>query len=81
MEPTTAGGLLLILGAFALWKGSLIWSTAIYFFADIMWVIIAYEKGDIFGTITVSIGMFLGLLVWVKSHRGVFVKELHSSPR
>lgn len=77
LEPGTIGGLLLIAGAWALYKGSLIWSVAIYFFADIMWLILAYEAGDTFGSIAVGIGMLLGLLVWIKTHRGTFVKNLH----
>ena len=77
IEPGTIGGLLLIVGAYALYRGSLLWSVGLYFFADTMWVWLAYKQGDIFGTITISIGMLLGLLVWIKSHRGEFVKDLH----
>lgn len=77
-EPGTIGGILLILGAYALYKGSLRWSVGIYFFADIMWVILAYKQGDLFGTVAISIGMILGLLVWYKSHKGDFVRDLHA---
>jgi hypothetical protein len=76
MNPGLIGGLLLIAGAFALYRGSLLWSVGLYFFADIMWVWLAYEQGDIFGTAAISLGMLLGLMVFIKSHRGEFVKDL-----
>jgi hypothetical protein len=78
MGPGTIGGLLLILGAYALYRGNLMWSVGLYFFADTMWVWLAYKQGDIFGMITISIGMLFGLLVFLKSHRGEFVKDLRA---
>lgn len=81
IEPGTIGGLLLIAGAFALYKGSLLWSVGLYFFADTMWVWLAYKQDDIFGTITISLGMFFGLLVFMKSKRGEFVKDLHTESK
>jgi hypothetical protein len=76
MEPGTIGGLLLIAGAFALWKGSLLWSVGLYFFADVMWVWLAYKQQDYFGVFAISLGMLFGFLVWLKSQRGEFVKNL-----
>jgi hypothetical protein len=78
MEPGTLGGLLLIAGAFALYRGSLLWSVGLYFFADTMWAWLAYKQGDVFGTFAISLGMLFGLLVFIKSHRGEFVKNLHT---
>jgi hypothetical protein len=78
MGPGTIGGLLLILGAYALYRGNLMWSVGLYFFADTMWVWLAYKQGDIFGMITIGIGMLFGLLVFLKSHRGEFVKDLRA---
>lgn len=81
IEPGTIGGILLIIGAWAMYRGNLLWSVGIYFFADIMWVWLAYKQGDIFGTAAISVGMLLGLLVWIKSHRGEFVKDLHQDKK
>lgn len=78
MDPGSIGGLLLILGAWFLYKGNLMYSVGTYFIADIMWVILAYQSGDWFGTIAISIGMLLGLLVFIKSHKGEFVKDLRT---
>ena len=76
MEPGTIGGLLLIGGAFALWRGSLLWSVALYFLADTMWVWLSYRQQDIFGMFSISLGMIFGVLVFLKSHRGEFVQNL-----
>jgi len=78
LEPGTIGGILLILGAFALWRGSLLWSVGLYFFADVCWVWLAYKQQDIFGVVTISLGMLFGFLVWLKSQKGTFVKDLHA---
>ncbi len=76
MEPGTIGGLLLILGAVALYKGNLLWSVSLYAIADIMWAILAYKQGDLFGMICVLIGLLLGLGVYLKMHFGIFVKNI-----
>jgi hypothetical protein len=76
MDPGLIGGILLIAGAFALNRGNLLWSVGLYFFADTMWVWLAYKQGDLFGTFAISLGMLLGLMVFIKSHRGEFVKNL-----
>ena len=81
MEPGTIGGILLIFGALALYKGNLMWSVGLYFWADTMWVWLAYKQGDIFGTIAISLGMVFGLLVFLKSHRGEFVRNLHQEKK
>ena len=81
IEPGSIGGILLIFGAFALYKGSLRWSVGLYFWADTMWVWLAYKQGDMFGTITITLGMIFGLLVFIKSTKGEFVKDLHTQPK
>ena len=76
IEPGTIGGILLILGAFALYRGSLLWSVGLYAIADVMWAILAYRQNDTFGMICVIIGLFLGLGVYAKMHMGIFVKNV-----
>jgi len=76
LEPGFMGGVLLILGAFALYQGKLMWSVGLYFIADIMWVILAFKNGDTIGSIFILIGMTLGLLVFLKARSGEFVKDL-----
>jgi len=81
IEPGTLGGILLIFGAFALYNGKLLWSVSLYAVADIMWAILAYRQGDTFGMICVMIGLILGILVFIKSYTGVFVKDLKNIKR
>jgi uncharacterized membrane protein YcjF (UPF0283 family) len=81
IEPGTIGGILLIMGAFALYRGNLLWSVGLYFFADMMWVWLAYKQHDIFGVVAISLGMLFGLLVFIKSHRGEFVRDLRLNDR
>ena len=76
IEPGTIGGVLLIAGAFVLYQGKLMQSVGLYFFADLMWVWLAYKQDDIFGVICISIGMLLGVGVFLKSHSGEFVQTL-----
>ena len=76
IEPGTLGGILLILGAFMLYQGNAFYSIILYFVADIMWAILAYQAGDTFGMICISIGMLLGVGVYLKMQRGKFVKDL-----
>jgi len=79
IEPATIGGIFLILGAYFLNKGDLLKSVFLYFIADCMWLVLALKQEDYFGIITVSIGMIFGLIVWWKSNKGVFVKDLHKN--
>ena len=72
-----AGGLLLILGAFFVFKGDIFKSVGIYFVADICWVVLAYQHNDYLGMIFISIGMLLGVGAFIKMNTGVFNKTLH----
>jgi len=79
IEPATIGGIFLILGAYFLNKGDLLKSVFLYFIADCMWLVLALKQEDYFGIFTVSVGMIFGLIVWWKSNKGVFVKDLHKN--
>jgi len=78
MGVSTLGGIFLIMGAIALWRGNFLWATAIFFVADCVWVVLAYRSGDVFGTFATIIGTILGALVWLKSKKGIFVKDLET---
>ncbi len=73
----TIGGIFLIFGAIALYKGRLDYSVLMYFIADCMWAFLAYNQGDIFGLISILIGMTLGVLVYAKTQLGIFHKNLN----
>ncbi len=77
-SPGEVGGFLLILGAFALYKGKAFYSIILYFAADLMWVFLAIETNDIVGAILIGIGMAFGLGVFYKMNTGIFIKDLHA---
>ena len=78
INPGEVGGVLLILGAIALYKGKVFHSIILYFVADIMWVFLAIKIGDIFGAILIGTGMLFGLGVFYKMNTGIFIKDLHA---
>jgi len=76
MTIATLGGIFLIIGAWFVFKGNVYMSVGMYFIADIMWVIIAFQSGDISGSIIVLIGMLFGLAAFLKMNFGVMRKTL-----
>jgi len=73
---STLGGLLLIIGAIFTYRGEIFKAVSAYFLADICWVIISFSIGNIFGSITVIIGMLLGLGAFLKMRNGKMRKDL-----
>lgn len=78
MLVSKIGGVLLIVGAFALWRGSIRWSLIFYGLADLCWLSMAFMANDMFGGILIIIGIVLGVLVYVKTHTGVFHENLNA---
>jgi len=76
MTPALAGGILLIIGAYFMYRGQAMYSILVYFLADIAWAIMSWSIGDYIGLTFVIIGMMLGFLVFLKMHFGIFVKDL-----
>jgi len=77
MSFAIIGGILLNVGAFLTFKGKIYQSVIVYLFADVCWVIMAYEKDDIWGVISISVGVILGFLAFVKMQSGVMSKNLN----
>lgn len=75
----TLGGMMLILGAKYMNNGNMLFSTTSYIGADWCWALNAWNNNDIFGFITVNIGIIVGLGVLYKIHKGVFIKNLRKS--
>jgi len=76
LTPATGGGIMLIIGAFLMYRGLAIEAILVYFIADTMWAWMSWEKGDLIGFTLVIIGMTLGFGVFLKMHTGLFVKNL-----
>jgi hypothetical protein len=76
LTPGVIGGILLVLGAFFTYKGNMYIAVGVYFLADIAWVVLNIQSGDIFGSICTGLGMFLGLLAFLKMHYGKMYKSI-----
>jgi len=76
MNASVFGGIFLIIGSLFLNKGNLLLSTLFYFLADVCWLILTINNHDLFGSASVIIGMIVGIIVFLKIHFGVFVKDL-----
>ncbi len=70
------GGVLLVAGAIAMYRGNVQWSIIYYFIADLCWLGLSLQVGNIAGSIMIGIGMALGVGVYLKMNRGIFVKNL-----
>ncbi len=77
MTPALVGGILLVLGAVFMYRGLAMYSVLTYALADICWLVISIQVGDILGGILILIGLILGILVYIKMNKGIFVKDLH----
>ncbi len=71
------GGLLLIIGAFSLYRGNVHLSIILYFLADACWLALSFQTGNILGSVMIAIGMILGVGVYMKMNRGEFHKNLN----
>lgn len=76
MTAGLLGGLLLILGAWFVFKGEIYKSVGVYFLADIMWVLLSFRNKDYVGSTFIIIGMLLGLAAFIKMNYGQMRKDL-----
>jgi hypothetical protein len=70
------GGILLNIGAYLTYKGKIYQSVIVYLFADICWIIMAYEKQDMIGAVFIVIGTVFGFLAFLKMRDGEMRKNL-----
>lgn len=70
------GGVLLNIGAFFTMKGWIYRSVLIYLFADVCWIILAYENEDILGMCFVVSGTLMGVVAFYKMYIGHMKKRL-----
>ena len=72
------GGILLNVGAFLTFRGKIYQAVVVYLFADICWIIMAYERDDFWGVIFIIIGVIFGVLAFLKMKNGEMNKELNN---
>lgn len=71
------GGILLNIGAFLTFKGKIYEAVGVYLFADMCWIVMAYERDDFFGVVSIVIGVIFGLLAFLKMQRGKMNKSIN----
>ncbi len=71
------GGILLNIGAYLTYKGQIFRAVIVYLFADICWIIMAYEKNDFVGAVFIIVGTLLGFLAYLKMQNGQMRKTLN----
>ncbi|DAB28393.1 MAG: hypothetical protein A2513_08365 [Sulfurimonas sp. RIFOXYD12_FULL_33_39] len=71
------GGILLNIGAYLTFRGKIYEAVIVYLFADLCWIIMAYQRDDFWGTISIIIGVVFGFLAFVKMRRGDMNKSLN----
>ena len=72
----SAGGVILIVGAYYTYYGNMYFGIMSYTIADVCWIINAIQHDDVFGSITISIGITVGLIVTYKMRSGIFNKSI-----
>lgn len=77
MSFAILGGLLLNIGAFLTYKGKIYQAVIVYLFADMCWIVMAYEKNDYVGAVFIITGTTFGFLAYLKMRRGEMNKTLN----
>ena len=70
------GGLFLNVGAYLTFRGKIYEAVAVYLFADICWVVMAWEKDDMLGVASIFVGVSFGLLAFIKMKTGKMNKTI-----
>jgi len=71
------GGLLLNVGAFLTYKGKIYQAVTVYLFADLCWIVMAYENSDYIGAFFIIVGTTFGFLAYLKMRNGEMNKSLN----
>jgi len=79
MTPAMIGGILLMTGAWFVFKGDIFKSVMFYTVADFIWITLAILAGDYIGATMIAIGGVLGFLAFIKMHKGEFNKTLRKT--
>jgi hypothetical protein len=71
------GGLFLNIGAYLTFRGKIYEAVAVYMFADVCWIIMAYERDDYLGIASIIIGVTFGFLAFLKMRNGNMKKNIN----
>ena len=70
------GGISIIFGNWFVFNGDIYTSIKMFLIADIGWLLLAAGSANLFGIVTVSIGVILSVLVFIKMHKNHFFKTI-----
>jgi len=71
------GGVLLNVGAYLTFKGKIYQAVIAYLFADLCWIVMAFQRDDWLGMIFIFFGVTFGFLAFLKMQKGQMNKSLH----
>jgi hypothetical protein len=77
MSYALIGGFLLNIGAYLTFKGKVYEAVLVYLFADVCWIIMAYEQDDFYGMLSILLGVTFGLLAFLKMKSGKMNRSLN----
>jgi hypothetical protein len=77
MSFAIIGGILLNIGAFLTYKGKIYQAVIVYMFADLCWIVMAYEREDFVGACFILVGTSFGFLAYMKMKHGDMKKSLN----
>ncbi|MBU1990942.1 hypothetical protein KJ691_09360 [bacterium] len=77
MSYALIGGILLNIGAYLTFRGKIYQAVIVYLFADICWIIMAYQKNDYMGAFFIITGTLFGFLAFMKMKNGEMNKTLN----
>lgn len=77
MSFAILGGILLNIGAFLTYMGRIYQAVIVYIFADMCWIVMAYEKNDYIGALFIIMGTTFGFLAYMKMKSGKMKKTLN----
>ena len=77
MSFAILGGILLNVGAFLTFRGKIYEAVAVYLFADFCWIVMAWERDDFWGVVSISVGVLFGLLAFFKMRSGKMSKSIN----
>jgi len=77
MSFAILGGILLNIGAFLTFRGKIYEAVIVYLFADVCWIVMAYERDDFWGVVSIIIGVIFGFLAFLKMRNGDMKKTIN----
>ena len=77
LSPSIIGGVLMIFGAFFMFKGLVYYASMMYLVADVCWILLSVRDSDVVGTIFIIIGTILGILTFLKLHYNILLKDIN----